>query len=136
MKITQETDYALRIILFLSKAGIDNRVEARSISESERIPSRFTLKILRKLTKAGITKAYRGINGGYAINKTPESITLKDVVEAIDGPIYVNRCLYDAAYCSLNKTNTCTIHKALDNVRETLVRELESVNFKNLMEKE
>lgn len=136
MKITQETDYALRIVLFLSKAGIDNCVEAKAISESERIPFRFALKILRKLTKAGVTKAYRGINGGYALNKIPENITLKDVVEAIDGPICVNRCLYDAAYCNLNRTNTCTVHKALDNVRETLLRELESVNFKNLMEKE
>lgn len=133
MRITQEADYALRIILFLSKIGIDSRVDAKSISESEGVPSRFTLKILRKLTKAGLTKSYRGVGGGYSLDKNPESITMKDVIEAIDGPIYINKCIFDKEYCNLHRTNTCDIHKALNNVRKTLIEELESINFKNLI---
>ncbi|KGG79893.1 RrF2 family transcriptional regulator [Caloranaerobacter azorensis] len=133
MKITQEADYALRIILFLSKAGMDTTVDAKNISKSENIPTRFTLKILRKLTKAGLTKSFRGVNGGYSLNRNPENITLKDVIEAIDGPIYVNRCQYDDKYCNLHRTNTCDIHKALFKVRKKLIEELESVNFRDLM---
>lgn len=133
MRITQEADYALRIILFLSKLGMDTRVEARNIAESENVPSRFTLKILRKLTKAGLTKSYRGIGGGYSLGKKPEEITFKDVIEAVDGPIFVNRCQYDKEYCNLHRTNTCDIHKALNNVNRALIQELESVNFKDLI---
>lgn len=133
MKITQEADYALRIILFLSKSGMEARIDAKTISESEGVPSRFTLKILRKLTKAGLTKSYRGVGGGYSLGKTPEAITFKDVIEAIDGPIYINRCLYDKEYCNLHRTNTCDIHRELNNVRKTLVEKLEDVNFKDLM---
>lgn len=133
MKITQEADYALRIILFLSKAGMNARNDAKTIAESEGVPSRFTLKILRKLTKAGLTKSYRGVGGGYSLGKPPETITFKDVIEAIDGPIYINRCLYDKEYCNLHRTNTCDIHRELNNVRKTLMEKLEGVNFKDLM---
>lgn len=133
MRITQEADYALRIILHLSKNGIDARVDAKSISESEGIPTRFTLKILRKLTKAGLTKSYRGVGGGYSLNRKPASITMRDVIEAIDGPIYINRCLYDKEYCNLHRTNTCDIHRELNKIRKTLIEELESVNFNDLM---
>ncbi|WP_432666268.1 Rrf2 family transcriptional regulator [Wukongibacter baidiensis] len=133
MKITQEADYALRIILHLSKNGIDARVDAKSISESEGIPARFTLKILRKLTKAGLTKSYRGVGGGYSLNRKPEAITMKDVIEAIDGPIYINRCIYDKEYCNIHRTGTCDIHRELNKVRKTLIEELESVNFSDLM---
>ncbi len=133
MKITQEADYALRIILHLSRNGIDARVDAKSISESEGIPTRFTLKILRKLTKADLTKSYRGVGGGYSLNREPEAITMKDVIEAIDGPIYINRCLYDKEYCNIHRTGTCNIHRELNKVRKTLIKELESVNFSDLM---
>ncbi|AOY77741.1 RrF2 family transcriptional regulator [Clostridium formicaceticum] len=135
MKITQEADYAIRIILFLSKLGRDAKIDALKISESENIPTRFTLKILRKLTKVGLTKSFRGVNGGYSLNREPEKITFRDVIEAIDGPIYIKRCLYDPNHCNLHKTtNTCDIHKALNKVRIRVIDELENLNFKNIKE--
>ncbi|AKL95068.1 transcriptional regulator, BadM/Rrf2 famil [Clostridium aceticum] len=134
MKITQEADYAFRMILFLSKVDSDTRVDAQKISESENIPTRFALKILRKLTKAGLTKSFRGVNGGYSLNRAPENISFKDVIEAIDGPIHINRCLYDEAYCNLHRTNTCDVHKELAKIRDTVIDVLQKVNFKSIME--
>ncbi|WFD10751.1 RrF2 family transcriptional regulator [Tepidibacter hydrothermalis] len=133
MKITQEADYALRIILFLCQISSGERVEARVISESENITLRFSLKILRKLTKKDLVKSFRGVKGGYMLNKDPKDITLREVVEAIDGPIYVNRCLHDEEYCNMKRTNTCKIHKALAKIQKTLREELEKVTFKELL---
>jgi Rrf2 family protein len=135
MKITQEADYAMRVILYLSKLEYDSKVDAKTISEHEGLPFRFLLKLLRKLIEAGIIKSYRGINGGYALNKFPENISFKDVIEAIDGPICVNRCIVDPAYCNLKRGNHCDIHKALGVVQENLVEQLSQINFKNLSEK-
>lgn len=132
MKITQEADYALRIVMYLSKLGIEDRIDAKTLSEEEGIPARFTLKILRKLTKASLTKAFRGMSGGYALNHPPEDITLKDVIEAIDGPICVNRCTYDKAFCNLQRTNHCKVHKALGEVKDVLLEKLKNINFKDL----
>lgn len=133
MKITQEADYALRVVLHLSKAGMDTVVDAKTISEKENVPLRFLLKLLRKLTSQGIVKSYRGINGGYSINKNPSKITFREVIEAIDGPICVNRCTVDPSFCTQNKTNKCEIHNALLDIREVLLKQLESVNFGDLI---
>lgn len=132
MNINQESDYAFRIVLMLSKEGVGNRLDAKTLSEQGSIPLRFLLKLTRKLTQAEIVKSFRGINGGYSITKEPETITLKDVVEAIQGPIVVTRCIYDKNASSANKTSYCSIHKALTNVQNTLVNELEKVNFEKL----
>lgn len=132
MRITQEADYALRVVLYLSRLGYNARVTAKIIAEKESIPLRFLLKLLRKLKKAGIVKSYMGANGGYALNKEPEEITLKNVIEAIDGPIHLNRCLYDPEKCNLYRTSKCPVHHALYKVQSNLIKQLESINFKNI----
>lgn len=134
MKITQEADYALRVILHLSKLGYGEKVEARIISEEEELPLRFLLKLLRKLKKAGIVTSFRGVKGGYALNKQPKDINLKDVIEAIDGPICINRCIYDPKYCNAGKNGNCQIHKALCKIQRSLANELEAVDFQDILE--
>ncbi|CAM2988320.1 Rrf2 family transcriptional regulator [Hathewaya histolytica] len=134
MKITQEADYALRVILYLSKLGYGEKVEARIISEEEGLPLRFLLKLLRKLTKSGIIISFRGVKGGYALNKQPKNINLKDVIESIDGPICINRCIYDPEYCNAGKNGKCEIHRTLCKVQRNLASELESINFQKILD--
>ncbi|WP_425446905.1 RrF2 family transcriptional regulator [Dethiothermospora halolimnae] len=132
MKMTKEADCAMKIILYLSRLGKGNIADAKTISEDEEIPIRFTLKIMRKLTKGELTKSYRGVNGGYTLNKNPRDITMKDVIELIDGPIYINRCLSEEDGCN-NKTSQCSIKNALKRAQYTLIYELERVNFRDLI---
>lgn len=133
MRITQEADYAIRIVLFLSILGKSKKTEAQVISDAENIPDRFTLKILRKLNQAQITKSFRGVNGGYILIKCPDEISLKDIVEAIDGKIAINKCLIDGSNCNLNRASYCSVHKALENVQNTISNELEKVKFSDLI---
>lgn len=132
MRITQEADYGLRVVLYLSKIEYGKKVDAGTIAEHEQLPLRFLLKLLRKLIQSGIIISYRGIKGGYALNKTPKEITLRDVIEAIDGPICVNRCMLDPKYCSAKKTGSCQIHSALFTVQQSLLTQLENINFEDL----
>jgi Rrf2 family iron-sulfur cluster assembly transcriptional regulator len=136
MKITQEADYGLRVVLHLCELGYGEKVEAKVISVKEGIPLRFLLKLLRKLIQVDILKSYRGVKGGYSINKLPEQITLRDVIEAIDGPVCVNRCVLDPNFCNLNKSGVCVVHRAMTKVQKNLNAELESINFKQLVDGE
>lgn len=133
MKITQEADYGLRVVLYLCKIGYEEKVEARVISEEEGIPLRFLLKLLRKLTATDVIKSYRGVNGGYALSREPEDITMREIIEAIDGPICVNRCTIEPGFCNTNKVGRCTIHKAMVGIQRNLVKELEEVTFDKLL---
>ncbi len=133
MRITQEADYAMRIVLALSKRGEGVRLDAKSIALEENVPQRFALKILRKLTKSGIVNSYRGVQGGYAISRNPKEINMLDVIIAIDGPVYINRCLESAEACNLNRSKSCTIHKELARLQGMINEEMKQVNFEQLL---
>jgi Rrf2 family protein len=133
MRITQEGDYSLRVVLYLYKHGNGERVEAKVISESENIPLRFLLKLLRKLVGAGIVKSFRGTGGGYKIAKPASEVTLRQVIEAIEGPIYVNKCLCDDELCNLKRAQTCEIHTALGKLQSRLLSDMDHLSFEEIM---
>lgn len=132
MHLTQETDYAIRIALHLSKK-YGEVVESNTLARENRVPRQFSLKILRKLMQAGVVVSHRGKQGGYSLHKKPEHLTLLDVIEAIEGPLVVNRCLYDQDFCNLmGKNDYCPVHHAFADIQLTLRDKLSSVTFASL----
>ncbi len=132
MTINQATDYAFRAVLYLAKHP-EEVVEAQVIADREVIPMRFLLKIMPSLIKAGIIRSYRGAGGGYSLAKKPQDITFLDVLEAIEGPVRLNRCLFDHSYCSKKAATACDIHNVLGSVQEKLRQELQSHKFSDLL---
>lgn len=136
MKITQESDYAIRIILLMSQLSEANdKIEAPKVAEFTKVPKRFTLKIMRKLAQASVINSYRGNNGGYTLNRKPEDISLKDIIEIIDGPVNINRCLHDKSICTLNASEYCAVNETLADIQRNLLSALGNVSFKYLLEK-
>ncbi len=133
MRITQEADYAMRIVLALARRGVGVRLDAKSIAQEENVPQRFALKILRKLTKADVVKSYRGVQGGYAISREPEDTNMLDVIVAIDGPVYINRCLETPEACNLDRSDHCAINHELGRVQCLINDEMQKVNFAGLL---
>lgn len=129
MKITKETDYAMRIMLLLTCEK--EHVEAKRIAEECGIPYRFALKILRKLVHAGLAKSYRGMNGGYTVSDEKDNVTLLDVVEAIDGTIAINTCMEDPDLCK--EAAGCKIRKSLAEAQTVFADKLRSVSFSDLL---
>ena len=82
MHINLESDYAARIVYCLTK--VDGRLDAQSIAEETCVSLRFTLKIMRKLVAAGIVRSFKGAKGGYQLARGPESVTLRQVIEAVE----------------------------------------------------
>lgn len=118
MNISQETDYALRSLRAMYFHGPEHKLEAKAIAEKEKIPLRFLFKILRKLCASRIVVSYRGINGGYKLNKPLSDITLKELIEIIEGPIHINRCTKDNKSCELCARGCELYHEMLEVERE------------------
>ena len=92
MEISRRADYAMRVILDLAMLPPGMRARARDIARRQAIPYAFLQKIIRDLCTAGFIEASRGRRGGVRLVRPAESITLLEVLEAMEGPIRLNRC--------------------------------------------
>ncbi len=120
MFITRECDYAVRVIRAL--AG-EERLSVSEICEREAITAPFAYKILKKLQKARIVKGYRGVHGGYSMNRDLNRLTLFDVYHAIDPDMFIIECLNPRYQCVRNDERRgmpCQIHWELENIQEEL----------------
>ena len=134
MRITLESDYALRILTALAKH--DEIVDAGTLSEETSVTPRFTLKILHKLVGEGIVRSYKGVMGGYRLLLSPEQITLKRIIELIDGPIAIARCLDNGEACSLNCDKTaCIYHHIFDSISLELAKKLDNIRISDVIDK-
>ena len=137
MKITQEADYALRMMCLLAKqaaAGVPT-VGAAILAEGVAVPNRFGLKILQKLSQSGMVKTSRGATGGYSLNTDPATLTVRQVIEAIDGPIEINRCLSDAHQC-LNNPNKdcCRLHHVFEELNRHITERLDRLTVATVVD--
>jgi Rrf2 family protein len=108
VEITQQADYAVRAVLELALRPEGERVSSEEIARNQNIPVAFLTKICARLAAAGVVVTQRGVNGGVRLARSPDQITLLDVIEAIDGPITLNRCARRPNECSRDRT--CAIH--------------------------
>ena len=134
MRITLESDYALRIVGAL--ASKNDIIDAKTLSDEVSVTQRFTLKILHKLVSGDLVKSYKGVNGGYKLNASPKDITLKAVIELIDGPIAISRCLESNESCSMISDKTsCIYHHIFDKISLELSAKLNSITIADVLSK-
>ena len=125
MFITRESDYAVRVIRALWG---ENRLSVSDICEKESVTAPFAYKILKKLQKAKIVRGYRGVHGGYALNKGLDELTLYDIYAAIDpDPEY--SCVRDG-----QDGMPCLVHKELASVQRELESLLKRKTLQQIME--
>ncbi|MDD2956162.1 MAG: Rrf2 family transcriptional regulator [Oscillospiraceae bacterium] len=127
MHLTLESDYAVRIVYVLAKNK--TRMDAKAISEVTGVTLRFSLKILRKLVGAGITKSFKGTQGGYELAGNPAEISVYDVVSVIEGPINISRCIDSDFICTRAKEKPCEFRKGFQEVSAIVKEKLSAMTF-------
>lgn len=136
MKLNQATDYAFRMVLHMSLLPTGQKVTGGALAEQELIPERFLLKIMRSLIAAGIMKSFRGVDGGFSLNREPKDISMLDVIRAVEGETYLQRCLYDVGSCSKACMGQCAVNEAMAVIQDQLVEQMQSVTFDKLAARE
>jgi Rrf2 family iron-sulfur cluster assembly transcriptional regulator len=122
MRLTRAGEYAVRCVLYLSAREEGAVIPRREVAEAMEIPGVFLGKIAQQLARSGILEIIRGARGGFRLLRSPEAITLLEVVEAVVGEIFLNDCLLKPTSCS--RVESCAVHqvwiKARTQLRETL----------------
>ena len=127
MQITRQADYAVRAVLYLAKIGPEMRAATSQIALEQQIPPSFLAKIVSQLSVAGLLQTSRGARGGVSLARSPEQISLLEVVEAIDGPILLNECVGGNGACTFG--DNCPMQPIWCDAQSGLVQRLRSTTF-------
>lgn len=131
MQLNITTDYAIRTVLYLAiKKEV---VTSKEIAEAMGIPLYYQFKITAKLAKEGIVQCYKGVNGGFALLKSPHEITLYDIVIAVEPTMRINRCLEDDEYCSRFATKDCPVRNFYVSTQREIEEKLQKVTIADLL---
>ena len=131
MRVTQEADYAIRMCLILDSIG--EKTGAATLADVACITPKIALKVLRKLNAGGLVRSYKGVQGGYELTKPGDEIRVLDIIELIDGPVKISKCLECEHECSRNPCKLeCKMHVAFDAINEKLIENLGSITVRML----
>ncbi|MFN4244364.1 MAG: RrF2 family transcriptional regulator [Tepidisphaerales bacterium] len=139
MQLSQTAEYALRAVVFLA----EHRGEAQTtqqIAEGCRVPAGYLSKVLQPLARAGVVSAQRGLGGGYVLEHDPGTLTLLDVVSAVESIQRFRTCparnpAHVGAWAGAGTTagGVCGLHRALDGVMAGVEKALASVTVGSLV---
>lgn len=99
MQLSKGFDYAVRSLVFLAGLPEGKPAELKAISERQGVPVSYLAKVMRSLVRSGIVASTLGRDGGYALRRRPESVTLLEVYEAIEGRMRLVECLEGDGGC-------------------------------------
>jgi Rrf2 family protein len=127
MQLTRQADYAVRAVLYLAERPSAARITTAEIGEHQKIPVTFLTKIMAQLVTAGVVQTTRGARGGVTLARPAATITLLEVIEAIEGPLRLNNCVADGAGCPLGCD--CRVQAVWQAAQADLTSRLRSMTF-------
>ena len=131
MHINLESDYAVRLVRVLAQAG--DRLDAGTLAQRARVSPRFTLKIMQKLVAADVVCSFKGAHGGYCLTRDPGEITLREVIEAVEGQYRFSRCLDGDYDCTCHEGERCPFQTVFDEITRMVTDKLDATTFRALL---
>lgn len=123
MKLTKLADYAVRAVVHLGCKKPGELATTEEIAEANMIPRPFLSKVMQSLCRGGIAVAHRGKSGGFTLARKGNEITVRQIVEAVEGPIQLNRCLIMSALCE--RDAYCGAHGVWKEAQDALLKVLD-----------
>jgi Rrf2 family protein len=130
IRINRRTDYAIRVMLALAEHPYGERLSTQSIRDKMLVPRAFLERIIAELSKERLIITFPGPNGGIQLNKNPNTITLRQIWEAIEGPLLISDCLQSPEECPLHEN--CPVRGYWGRLQGVMQRELEAMTIGEL----
>ena len=129
MKLSRTVGYALQATLQLAEADPGTPVPCSQLAANGQMPERFLLQILRNLVTHGILHSTRGVDGGYTLERPASEISLLDLIEAVDGPVFAQQALNEG----LPQELVDQLSAALREVASVTRKQLSSIKISSLV---
>lgn len=131
MQFTKAEGYGLHGIIYLAEQPSDKITPLSEISRAQRVPEKFLAKIFQNLSKSGLVKSHRGVKGGFSMGKSADQLTIKEVLESIQGPYYIAKCLADDGICA--RSDNCAVKKLLQITQDKIMDVFENHTIADLV---
>ncbi|KPL02124.1 MAG: hypothetical protein AMJ73_09155 [candidate division Zixibacteria bacterium SM1_73] len=116
MELTKACSYGIFGMMYLAKQPQGKIVSLSEISRAEHLPEKFLAKIFQNLARSGLLRSHRGAGGGFTLTRPANRITVKELLESIEGPICFAKCLSELEDC--DKKDICKLQKFLKKVQD------------------
>jgi Rrf2 family protein len=131
LQLTHGSDYAIRAMMYLAARPPAELSSLRDVGREQNIPESFLAKIFQNLVHAGLVVSKPGAHGGFALARSASRISVAQVMQAMNGPLSLNRCVLWPETCE--RSSSCTMHKVWVRAQERLMEVLEKVSFADLV---
>ena len=131
LQLTHGSDYAIRAMMYLASRPAGELFSLREVSRLQNIPQSFLAKIFQNLVHAGLVVSKAGACGGFALARPDSQISVAEVMQAIDGPLSLNRCVLWSESCE--RSERCSMHTVWVRAQERMLDVLENVPFADLV---
>jgi Rrf2 family protein len=132
LKLTKKADYALMAMKHLAENANRRALSAKDVADAYGIPPEALAKILQRLAKAGLLQSHHGIKGGYLLARAAHTISAFEVIQAIDGPLFITSCVTVRGEC--DQTDRCNIREPLRKVNESIEAVLRRIKISHMRE--
>jgi Rrf2 family protein len=128
--ISQTVEYSLRAAVVLARSA-DAPCTAQRLSEMTDVPKPYLAKVLQELVRAGVVKSRRGLHGGFELARSPNDLTIWDVVEAVEPLQRIRKCPMGI---SAHSGGLCPLHRRLDDAMELVERSFRATTLAELLQ--
>jgi Rrf2 family protein len=122
----------MRGIVYLAKQPRGTICLVSDVAEAQGVPESYLAKIFQDLSRSGLVVSHRGAKGGFALARDPDRITLRQVIEAVEGPIALSPCLDERVGCELSEA--CEVHLILAEAQAQLLKVLDEAALQDVLD--
>ena len=132
MLLTKKSEYAMLSLVIIAKSEVPQNAD--NISAQLNISKSFLAKILQNLAKHNVLKSYKGVNGGFVLEKAPEDLTILELLTIAEEKVpAVFECSSVGQICSSSLKGGCTLFPVLNNLQFKINNFLENLTLKDIM---
>jgi Rrf2 family protein len=130
MQLTRAADYGVRVMIHLASIAGNGRHSLSELAKAADAPESFLSKVLQALVRAGLIESRRGQTGGFSITHSGTNATIREVIEAVDGPVRLNHCLLESRPC--HRKSWCPAHPVWARAQAAMFAVLEAATIGEL----
>ena len=133
LELSRKSDYALRAVIYLARLNPDRYGRVSEIAKAKDIPQAFLAQILPQLANRGVVRSQQGAHGGYALARAPKQISFLEVIESVEGPLRLNKCV-EGHHDDCSILDSCEMLYVWNQAQTQIVDFLSSVTMADMLE--